>query len=83
MLHDPSHVPQVPMEEEIILTRQENDILRRLGSRIAEISSLPVHKEKARLWRKMNEMEPTYQIISLIRERRVSQGPIFTGMPAT
>ncbi len=56
MLHDPSHIPQVPLEEEIILTRQEKDILRRLGSRIAEISSLPVHKEKALLWQKMNDL---------------------------
>ena len=57
MLHDPSHVPQIPMEEEIILTRQEKDVLRRLGSRIAEIASLSVHKEKTRLWQKMNDLE--------------------------
>ena len=57
MLHDPSHIPQIPMEEEIILTRQEKDVLRRLGSRIAEIASLPVHKEKVRLWQKMNDLE--------------------------
>lgn len=38
MLHDPSHIPQVALEEEIFLTRQEKNKLRRLGSRIAEIS---------------------------------------------
>lgn len=57
MLHDPSHIPQIPIEEEIILTRQEKEILRRLGSEIADIAALPVHKEKARLWQKMNDLE--------------------------
>jgi len=57
MLHDPSHITQIPVEEAIILTRQEKEILRRLGSRIADIAALPVHKEKARLWQKMNDLE--------------------------
>jgi hypothetical protein len=57
MLHDPSHIPQIPVEEAIILTRQEKEILRRLGSKIADIAVLPVHKEKARLWQKMNDLE--------------------------
>jgi len=26
MLHDPSHVPQIPMEQEIILSKQEIEI---------------------------------------------------------
>ena len=57
MLHDPSHVPQLPMEQEIILTEKEKDVLRKLGGRIAEIGALPVHKEKAVLWQKMNDLE--------------------------
>lgn len=57
MLHDPSHVPQIPIEQEIILAREEKEVLRKLGSRIAEIASLPVHKEKARLWQKMNDLQ--------------------------
>ena len=57
MLHDPSHVPQLPVEEEIVLTRQEKEVLRQLGARIAEIALLPIHKEKARLWQKMNDLE--------------------------
>jgi len=56
MLHDPSHIPQIPMEEEIVLTTREKDVLRRLGAKIAQIASLPVHKEKARLWQKMNDL---------------------------
>lgn len=55
MLHDPSHVPQIPVEQEIKLSRQENKVLRCLGAKIAEIATLPVHKEKARLWQKMND----------------------------
>ncbi|QGY43461.1 hypothetical protein GM418_07245 [Maribellus comscasis] len=57
MLHDPSHIPQLPVEEEIILTQREKEILRRLGARIAEIALLPIQKEKARLWQKMNDLE--------------------------
>jgi len=57
MLHDPSHVPQIPMEQEIVLSKHEKEVLRRLGNRIAEIASHPVHKEKARLWQKMNDLE--------------------------
>jgi lysophospholipase L1-like esterase len=47
MLHDPSHIPQIPAEQEIVLSGSEKDILRRLGAEIATIGSLPVHQEKA------------------------------------
>lgn len=57
MLHDPSHIPQIPVEQEIVLSGFEKDILRRLGSEIASIASLPVHREKARLWQKMNDLQ--------------------------
>ena len=57
MLHDPSHIPQIPVEKEIILSVSEKDILRRLGSEIAIISSLPIHREKAILWQKMNDLK--------------------------
>jgi hypothetical protein len=56
MLHDPSHIPQKPVEQEIVLSGFEKDILRRLGSEIAAISSLPIHREKAMLWQKMNDL---------------------------
>lgn len=26
MIHYPGHIPQIPLEEEIILTKQENDV---------------------------------------------------------
>ena len=57
MLHDPSHIPQIPMDEEIVLTTREKEVLRRLGAKIAGIATLPVHREKARLWQKMNDLE--------------------------
>ena len=57
MLHDPSHIPQIPAEQEIVLSGSEKDILRRLGAEIAAIASLPVHGEKARIWQKMNDLE--------------------------
>ncbi|MEI6142374.1 MAG: hypothetical protein WCP85_24075 [Mariniphaga sp.] len=57
MLHDPSHIPQIPVEEEIILTSDEKSVLQRLGNKIAEIGNLPVHQEKALLWQKMNDLK--------------------------
>ena len=56
MLHDPSHIPQIPVEEEIVLTSNEKSVLQRLGNKIAEIGNLPIHKEKALLWQKMNDL---------------------------
>jgi len=44
------------MEQEIVLRSQEKFVLRQLGARIAEIAALPVHKEKGRLWQKMNDL---------------------------
>lgn len=57
MLHDPSHAPQIPMEEPVHLSSREKDVLRRLGEKMATIAALPVHQEKARLWQKMNDLE--------------------------
>jgi len=39
------------------LSSQEKDVLRRLGEKIANIAALPVHKEKARLWQRMNDLQ--------------------------
>ena len=57
MLHDPSHYEPPPIAEEIKLNRQDTEILRRLASELAEIASLPVHREKARLWQKLNDLQ--------------------------
>ncbi len=57
MLHDPSHYEPPVEAEPIVLSATDRDILRRLVSECAEIAALPVHREKARLWRKLNDLE--------------------------
>ena len=56
MLHDPSHYEPPPIAEEIKLGSEDTDILRRLAAELAEIAALPVHREKARLWQKLNDL---------------------------
>ncbi len=56
MLHDPAHDSQIPEIDEIVLSGDDREILRLLGAEIAEIAALPVHKEKAVLWQKMNDL---------------------------
>ncbi len=57
MLHDPSHYEPPPIAEEIKLSAADIDVLRRLAGELAEIAALPVHREKARLWQKLNDLE--------------------------
>ncbi len=47
----------MPLAEEIHLDPRDREILRSLAAQVAEIASLPIHKEKARLWRKLNDLE--------------------------
>lgn len=56
MLHEPSHHEPPPIVEEIRLSPKDRDVLRRLASEIAEIAALPVNKERARLWGKLNDL---------------------------
>lgn len=39
------------------IPEKDRTILRRLGERIAEIAGLPVQKEKANMWRRLNSLE--------------------------
>ncbi|MCX6996270.1 MAG: hypothetical protein NTV49_04105 [Kiritimatiellaeota bacterium] len=57
MLHDPSHHTPPPQAEEIKLDPRDKDLLRRLAGEWADIAALPVHREKARLWQKLNDLE--------------------------
>ena len=57
MLHDPSHYTPPPICEEIRLNQTDKDTLRRLAGELAEIATLPVHKEKAELWRRLNDLQ--------------------------
>ena len=56
-MHDPSHISPLEVAEEIKLEQAEIDILKSLAEEWAEIAALPVHKEKARLWQKLNDLE--------------------------
>jgi hypothetical protein len=57
MLHDPSHYTPIPVVEEVQLDPRDRETLRMLASELAEIAALPIHKEKARLWQKLNDLE--------------------------
>src|SRR5512138_591767 len=57
MLHDPSHHTPMPLAREIKLSRKDKDTLRHLAGELAAIAALPVHKEKAVLWQKLNDLQ--------------------------
>jgi len=57
MLHDPSHYEPPPIAEDLTLSARDIEALRRLVAELAEIAALPVHREKARLWQKLNDLE--------------------------
>ncbi len=57
MLHDPSHYDAPAEVEEIQLTQQDRDTLRALAEELAAIAALPVHKEKAALWTRLNDLD--------------------------
>ena len=57
MLHDPGHIEPPEVAKEILLSQADKDVLKTLAEKWANIASLPVHKEKARLWQKMNDLD--------------------------
>ena len=57
MLHDPSCHTPLPVAEEVKLSPKDTDILRRLAGELAEVAALPIHKERAMLWQKLNDRE--------------------------
>jgi hypothetical protein len=42
---------------------RDTDILRRLAERQAAIAALPVHQEKAELWRRLNQLQPIRPLV--------------------
>ncbi|TFG61770.1 MAG: hypothetical protein E4H36_09620 [Spirochaetales bacterium] len=55
MLHDPgSYTPPLELTD-IPLTAVEKDTLKKLGQELAGIAALPVHREKAELWQRLND----------------------------
>ena len=57
MLHDPSHITPPEIAQNIHLEPYEVEILRELAFEWTEIASLSVHKEKAILWQKLNDLK--------------------------
>lgn len=57
MLHDPGSYSPPQRFTEISLAPAEREILQRLGGEIAAIAALPVHREKAGLWRRLNDLQ--------------------------
>jgi len=57
MLPDVSHEPGFIPETEVVLSDKDREILRKLASEQAEIAALPVHREKAELWRDLNDLK--------------------------
>jgi len=57
MLHDPSHYEPPAVVEEIRLPARDKAVLRALADEVAEIAALPVHEEKAALWRRLNDLD--------------------------
>jgi hypothetical protein len=57
MLHDPSHYEPPPIAHEIRISPEDTETLRTLASELAGYAALPVHREKAVLWRKLNDRQ--------------------------
>jgi hypothetical protein len=51
------------MKDSMNLSAHDTDILRHLGDQQARIAALPIHKEKAELWRRLNDLEPVRPLI--------------------
>ncbi|MFL7807834.1 MAG: hypothetical protein AB8I80_04360 [Anaerolineae bacterium] len=46
-----------------MISAHDRDVLRRLVAQQAEIAALPVHREKAELWRRLNDLEPVRPLV--------------------
>jgi len=57
MLHDPSHFEAPRVAQPIELKTADRERLRELASQVAEVAALPVHREKARLWTRLNDLQ--------------------------
>lgn len=45
------------------MNQHDKGILRGLAAEVAEIAELPVHREKAELWRRLNDLEPVRPMV--------------------
>ncbi|MHB8972053.1 MAG: hypothetical protein ACYC3X_07360 [Pirellulaceae bacterium] len=63
MLHDPSHYEMPPVAAEIRLTPRDTEVLRRLATELADIAALPIHRERAQLWQRVNDLQSTRPMV--------------------
>src|SRR5450759_2403953 len=45
------------------VSTKDRDILRRLAAQQAQIAALPIHQEKAELWRRLNDRQPVRPMV--------------------
>ena len=60
------------MYPEIIMAISEKDktILRELATELAGIADLPVQKQKAEMWRRLNQLEPVKVRLAQVIKKR-------------
>jgi len=63
MLHDPGSYSQPQRIREIRLAAADKDSLRSLAGELAAIAALPVHREKAELWRRLNDLDSVRPLV--------------------
>jgi len=63
MLHDPGSYSPPQRIREIRLAAADKDSLRSLAGELAAIAALPVHREKAELWRRLNDLEAVRPLV--------------------
>jgi hypothetical protein len=63
MLHDPGSYSPPQKIRGISLAQEEKDALRHLGEQLAAVAALPVHREKARLWQKLNDLQSVRPLV--------------------
>lgn len=56
MLHDPSHIPVVPEEKEIVLEQRDKDLLKGLGEKLKTYAETDTASGKAELWKNLNDL---------------------------
>jgi hypothetical protein len=47
----------------VTISHKDKDVLRELAQELAEIASLPIHKERAEAWRRLNDLEAVKPMI--------------------
>ncbi len=57
MLHDPGSQSESQILNDLTLAASDQDVLKHLADQLSAIGILPIHAEKARLWRDLNDLK--------------------------